>query len=400
MATPTLDPAALQALEHQLSTAFTHITASRYMSVAGFAVLIHDHFLTFADEVELIWMKPFSLVSILFLFNRYLVPLIVIIDLYDKGGFARNLPDLFCRVWLVLEANLQVVCFGITHFLVALRVRALWGKPFLDRLLLVGGITYFVLTVILTNFAGVESLPTMVWNPELSLCFTNPLPWPYVVWLPALAFEIVVFGFMITKAIHHARRHVTMPVAQILYRDGILYFGIIAACSVFNILAWSVLPSTLILLAKYFSFSFVNTMSSRLVLNLRGLGRERDPGPWSTDPTYAVELYPFRPSTAQTVGSNAKESAAGVQTSKTSTVVAPKSPRGLTRKHSVFGSKDKSRDLKVTDREGTGLRSMTGSLQIQVAVDVDVDGDEGDKTSYSETHRSKDMLCWDSESPV
>ncbi|KAG8907935.1 hypothetical protein FRB99_001443 [Tulasnella sp. 403] len=94
MASTTPDPAVIQALAHQLSTAFTHITASRYLSFAGFVVLIYDHLLTFADEVELIWLKPMSLVTMLFLFNRYLVPLIIMVDLYDKGGFARNVPNL------------------------------------------------------------------------------------------------------------------------------------------------------------------------------------------------------------------------------------------------------------------------------------------------------------------
>ncbi|KAG8907934.1 hypothetical protein FRB99_001442 [Tulasnella sp. 403] len=305
----------------------------------------------------------------------------------------------------MFEANAQVVCFGVTHFLVALRVRALWAtKPWLDKLLLVTGVTYFVLTLTFTNVASIKVLHTLVWNSEFNLCFATPPEWTYVVWIPALVFEVMVFGFMITKAMQHARRHVAMPVAQVLYRDGVLYFGVIAACSVFNILAWSVLPKTLILLAKYFTFSFINAMSSRLVLNLRGMGRERDKGPWTTDQSKgAVELYNFRPSTALSGRPNVKGSIMAYQPPKPLPVL-PKPPTVLTRKQSILRSMDRHGDVTASNTTGTesrlGFYPVTASLQIQVDVDVDVDGDEGDETSCSDTHPSNEKMGWESEPPV
>lgn len=84
-------------------------------------------------------------------------------------------------------------------------------------------------------------------------------------------FEVLLFGLTVGKAIQHKRRNVSMPVTQLLYRDGgfgslgfpsdeidrpsddllgFIYFIFIAACSVFNILVWTVLPTTLVALAK------------------------------------------------------------------------------------------------------------------------------------------------------
>ncbi|KAG8920059.1 hypothetical protein FRC02_001186 [Tulasnella sp. 418] len=63
-----------------------------------------------------------------------------------------------------------------------------------------------------------------------------------------------------------------MPFAQILYRDGAIYFIIITLCSISNVLVWRYAPVSLSGVAKYFTFSIVNVTASRMVLNLRSQG--------------------------------------------------------------------------------------------------------------------------------
>lgn len=41
--------------------------------------MFYDHMLTFEDEVQLIWKARTTLPKMLFLFNRYAVPLVLII---------------------------------------------------------------------------------------------------------------------------------------------------------------------------------------------------------------------------------------------------------------------------------------------------------------------------------
>lgn len=43
------------------------VTSLLYLVVAGFAVLVWDHMLTFNDEVQLIWPAPTTFVKLLFL---------------------------------------------------------------------------------------------------------------------------------------------------------------------------------------------------------------------------------------------------------------------------------------------------------------------------------------------
>ncbi|KAG8923861.1 hypothetical protein FRC01_012236 [Tulasnella sp. 417] len=280
------EAAVLQNLSHEVALAVTHFNASRYLSVAGFVVLVYDHLLTFADEVDLIWKNPTKPVACLFLFNRYVIPLVIIIDIFEKSGLARNLPDEFCVVWLFVEGFLQAICFGIAHILVALRVRALYVKrPWVEWVLWLSGTGYFAATVGIVFLALTTVAKGYAWNPMFHMCIGNIPHWTFWIWVPALVFETILFGLTAGKAIHHYRQNVSLPIARMLYRDGFLYFIIISLCCVFNIVAWAVLPETLIAIAKYFTFSFINVMSSRLVLNLHSLRRSDESTYWGHNTT-------------------------------------------------------------------------------------------------------------------
>lgn len=53
--------------------------------------MIYDHFLTLVEEVEFIWRRPKNLISWIFLGNRYMTPVVLAIDIYDKLGGAKDL---------------------------------------------------------------------------------------------------------------------------------------------------------------------------------------------------------------------------------------------------------------------------------------------------------------------
>ncbi|KAG8880788.1 hypothetical protein FRB97_000453 [Tulasnella sp. 331] len=197
--------------------------------------------------------------------SRYLAA----IDMYDKGGLARNLSD---------SSNFQVLSFAVTHALVALRVRALWGnRKWINALIIAMGTIYFTSTMVIDNVVDSQVISTLFWNPSLNLCFGPAPRWTFWAFVPALAFESMLFLLTLGKAIQDRRRDLSFSgVAGVLIRDGILYFLVISSCSVFNIVVWSSLRPSLVALAKYFTFSFVNVMASRLVLNLRALRADAD----------------------------------------------------------------------------------------------------------------------------
>ncbi|KAG8898834.1 hypothetical protein FRC01_010751 [Tulasnella sp. 417] len=103
---------------------------------------------------------------------------------------------------------------------------------------------------------------------------------------------------LISKAYSDWKRDLSFPITRLLYRDGFLSYLLIATCSIFNIVAWSALPSSLVALAKNFSFCLIVTMSSRIVLNLRDLRRKPEDAYYPPQTDAAVELgslVPGRP---------------------------------------------------------------------------------------------------------
>ncbi|KAG8994913.1 hypothetical protein FRB90_000301 [Tulasnella sp. 427] len=134
-----------------VETAMEGFHTSRYVAVAGFTVLIYDHILTFPTEIELIWRKPKGLVTYAFLFNRYLIPIVIAVGWFQMSGLGRNLPSSFCHAWLFIEAACMLVCFALAHYLASLRVRALHGaRPWVDWTLWIAGLVYVAVTISIT----------------------------------------------------------------------------------------------------------------------------------------------------------------------------------------------------------------------------------------------------------
>ncbi|KAG9075163.1 hypothetical protein FRC06_010241, partial [Ceratobasidium sp. 370] len=131
----------------QVSTYVEHLTATRYLTFAGYVVLLYDHLLTLGDEIELVWSRPGNIVSVIFLANRYTTPLVLAVDVYDKGGLARHLTTPYCRTWFIMEGYLNLCLLASVHgkpiillpmvilitlqiapALMLMRANALWGN--------------------------------------------------------------------------------------------------------------------------------------------------------------------------------------------------------------------------------------------------------------------------------
>ncbi|KAF8706615.1 hypothetical protein RHS03_04644, partial [Rhizoctonia solani] len=309
---------AMAAQLHELEIALHHILASRCLAIAGFCILIYDHILTFPQEVELIWKQQRSWVSVFFVLvsqlafaflngvptfsgqNRYITPLVLIVDVYDKGGLANFLSQTFCVNWYFAESAWNLVAFSLIHALVALRVHAIWGRPrWLSITLALLFVAYFTVTTVVGHFLiafkfEIDFAHTVAYNPLFRLCFAEVSPYLWTCWLPALIFELFVFVMTVIKAIEHSKNKVNTPVVRVLYRDGIIYFIVISLCSMFNMMVWLLAPPTLVALSKYFVLCIVPTMGARLVLNLRGSRREdlmpTNSGKTTSDDHYGYEM--------------------------------------------------------------------------------------------------------------
>ncbi|KAG8936849.1 hypothetical protein FRC02_010711 [Tulasnella sp. 418] len=270
--------AILEEVIHETTIAISHFVDSRYLAVASYAAMLYDHLITYDVEVSAVWMKPLNLVSVLFLFNRYTVPIFIAINMYDKGGGAQYISDtLYVAISRIPSSNANHMPQLLTHALVALRVSALWGKNYVLKIIIsVLFVLYLIATLVVATFVGKQSSPSFHFDKTMHMCIGEISEEAFWTWVPALLFESVLFALTIVKAIHYRRSSFSMHVAQTLYRDGIIYFIVIALCTIFNVIAWTVLPSSFVGLAKYSTFSLVNMTGSRMIINLRSLNKVED----------------------------------------------------------------------------------------------------------------------------
>ncbi|KAL0947697.1 hypothetical protein HGRIS_013783 [Hohenbuehelia grisea] len=59
------------------------------MSLVAFVILAYEHILTFGDEVEYVWKKRFTPLTLLFLLNRY----------FALPAFAVSMSAVFYPAW-------------------------------------------------------------------------------------------------------------------------------------------------------------------------------------------------------------------------------------------------------------------------------------------------------------
>ncbi|KAG9032542.1 hypothetical protein FRB95_001378 [Tulasnella sp. JGI-2019a] len=244
----------LQVEVEAMRTVVWNMTFSRYLITTGFCILIYDHLITFSDEVRFIWKRPKNLVSWIFLVNRYFTPAMLVLDLYDKLGFATHL-------------TLSLSSLGHRRRQPS---RTISGCN--------SCIAYLITTLGISLTAVIQDRGTFYPHPIVHSCVGDLGSYVWTVWISPLVLEAVLFSMTVAKMVRNQQWIITVPLAYILYRDGLIYFVIIALCSVFNLVVWKSCPASLFALAKYFSLGLVNTMASRMVLNLRKQGAAESTG--------------------------------------------------------------------------------------------------------------------------
>jgi len=281
--------------------------ASQYVSVAGLVVLLWDYFLTFHDEVQLIWRAPLSIPKLLFLFNRYAVPTSLIVLTYATSGLSDDiLSDSFCQTWFGIGVVLGMLSIGTSNFLVLLRLWVLWDRR---TSLVVSTLILFVTTqitsIVCTAYVVANMMSLMVFNPILHSCMLSGKVSFVILWSPGVVFELMVFIMTCWNALDRPLpQHAKM--ARVMYRDGSTYFFVLFGLRLINLVLSIVSPLSLMFLGVFFIWCACNVTLSRLILNLRRVTAEESeveeihidcPQTWPVSPgqgSYMSESYELR----------------------------------------------------------------------------------------------------------
>ncbi|KAF8066968.1 hypothetical protein FPV67DRAFT_1220004 [Lyophyllum atratum] len=233
-------------------------------------MLVYDHLITLASEVELVWRRPKSAVSAIFVVNRYLPPCILALDMYDKLSPVMH-DIMFCKAWILLQAYLTIICYVSIHAVVAIRVNAIHnGQCIVRKLLWIGGAFYAASTFAIMTAAYSGIIGRIDSARSKGACVSEIPSYLWIAWMPTIVFETTLFVITVRYVISRFSRKTDCGAFYVtLFLDGTAYFIIVAACAIFSLVMWAKAPPILIAVARPFSLSMVTIAGSRLILSLR-----------------------------------------------------------------------------------------------------------------------------------
>ncbi|KAF8623002.1 hypothetical protein AX15_006594 [Amanita polypyramis BW_CC] len=253
----------------ELATTVHHLMAAKMFSLAACVMCFYDIMLTFADEVELIWSRRFTFVSLLWYINRYVSPLAFIIV---TVSFHSNWSKEVCGRYVVFpEAVKAVTSFAI-------------GATFVLRLYAIYQRSITVATIFSALLAA--ELAIKIWAFTDGTYLNLP---PGVIgcilvgkhdlrfastWISELAFDSLVFFATLYRAVsshRQARRNGGITLLDLIVRDGIMYFACIFAVNLITVLMFVFAPADIKAINASLSTLLTSVMVSRLILNLRGI---------------------------------------------------------------------------------------------------------------------------------
>ncbi|KAH7922219.1 hypothetical protein BV22DRAFT_673743 [Leucogyrophana mollusca] len=262
------------------------------ISISALSFLFWELCITFDDEVNLIWSKPWgSLVKWLFLLTRYVG--LASIASGRALGTAGHSSALSCREALALQVSMTRILFTLVEIILMLRLYALYNRD--PRIA-----AFLVFLAVLGAVVAIVGLSNTVPSSHFDeLCHIIRIDTP----LSSFSFvfvgtEGVILLLTILKYIHslHSIRNST-PIVKLMLRDGTLAF-----CAVTSLL----IPTSVLLVVHNGALgsvtnSWYNTVLSsagcRLILNMQrlSLGDQCESHPNETLPMTShieIELLP------------------------------------------------------------------------------------------------------------
>ncbi|TDL18904.1 hypothetical protein BD410DRAFT_830633 [Rickenella mellea] len=215
-----MDPADLQALTISLQ----HLRVVNYVNVTTVVLVAYDYFLTFGDEVRLIWGTKWGFGKICYFLARYTVcidvPLNILLYLVP------NLNPAFCAPINKVASWICYIGILASEIILMMRVYAMYG----------GSRKMTIFLVVLCSALNIPNI-ILLETTLKSLVFLSPPPFPaiapcvtaksnriFFIDLFLLMFsELVVLILTVWRGVYQWREHQS-PLIKTLVKDGIFYF--------------------------------------------------------------------------------------------------------------------------------------------------------------------------------
>jgi len=259
-----IDPAFVE----EVAKDWRNIESTILVGFAGFTVLVYDHVITFADEVQYIWLELHGLPAYLFLINRYVIPLGFIVNLY---AYLANWDPNVCASYVRYEGAMTVTGINIVGLMMLLRIRALYNKnrfvvwPVALLLAIEFGVNAWLLDHgIPAPHRGPRFPCTMVFEASLTKIASASA------WLPLLYDTIVMFlTFYKVFQSRTPSGRIYSQILQTVLAEGIAYYSMIFSVNLALTIMIPTAPSSIQNITAQLSLLLTVAMMSRITLDLK-----------------------------------------------------------------------------------------------------------------------------------
>ncbi|KAH9926507.1 uncharacterized protein B0H18DRAFT_1006471 [Fomitopsis serialis] len=249
---------------------------ARCLALSGFVWLVYDHCLTFEQEVKYFWAGPFSTSKLLFLWNRYFSPVVLILGLACL--FGTDLSDEFCSRALRTVFVTDYIGITVVQAIIVMRVWYILSGRLVARIVVLG---IFVASIVISarNFATIFHSVGYVYPVPLPLggCPAPPIVEVWTIFLPYLVTQSILFVATMLPAFHLHRQGRHSQVMSRLVRDGGVFYFAFFVAAVFTTIG-SIQKGNMSLLYTAVFSNFLLAVSSvsvsRLILSIRSLASQ------------------------------------------------------------------------------------------------------------------------------
>ncbi|KAG1725618.1 uncharacterized protein EDB91DRAFT_1254668 [Suillus paluster] len=203
------------------------------VDLGGLAILIYDYCITFQDEVQWTWSRPWGFTRVIFTISRYL-------PFVGAGMTAYAALRVSGPCDPSVEENIiHILTIVAAEGLLVIRTWAFWQN---SRRVLIGLLTYSVVTIIAAIAVNVVPNHQLIPGGNSSPgCNFESSRNAAVVYSILAMFEIVILILNAYKRFHDYRDEQSSIVTT-LYGDGMLYISCIIAITVTNVIVDAAFP--------------------------------------------------------------------------------------------------------------------------------------------------------------
>ncbi|KAF9262734.1 hypothetical protein L218DRAFT_1000304 [Marasmius fiardii PR-910] len=282
-------------MDSQILTYDDHVQAvyEHYMHqillVLPATFLIWDHIITLGSEIQYVWSHPKSRSSYFFLFLRYFGLLsmisIVAVELYplEEEGYVRlalgpktrtnRNHSRRCKRFSRYRDILYVITHLIVCFLLTLRIYAIFNRD--NRFLaFMCGSVVVSLGVVIYVIVRQKKIPypfQITCHDGQSVESAHRVVWA---WIAVFIYDAILFFLTAVRTFRYYFRTrpdpgvLHFPLLSLMFRDGAMYFGVMALVNLPNILTYYIAGPFMRGGLSSFTSCIAVTMMCRLMLNL------------------------------------------------------------------------------------------------------------------------------------